>query len=168
MKKEEKNALIDSLVVELENNPNFYLTDASSLTVEKVNILRRRCFDAKIKMLVVKNTLLIKAMEKAKGNYDELYGSVKGATAVMFCENGAAPAKLIKKFHSEGNDRPILKAALVEDTAFIGASQLDVLAAFKTRIELIGDIIGALQAPARNVIGALVAHKGKEETAAAE
>jgi len=168
MKKEEKSALIDSLVVKLENNPNFYLTDASSLSVEKVNKLRRRCFDANINMLVVKNTLLIKAMEKAKGNYEELYGSVKGATAVMFCENGAAPAKLIKQFHSEGYDRPVLKAALVEDCAYIGAAQLDVLAAFKTRLELIGDIIGLLQSPARNVISALVSSKGKEETAAAE
>ncbi|MES2836708.1 MAG: 50S ribosomal protein L10 [Bacteroidota bacterium] len=162
MKKEEKNALIDSLVVKLENNPNFYLTDASSLTVEKVNTLRRRCFDANINMLVVKNTLLKKAMDKAKGSYDELYGSLKGATAVMFCENGSAPAKLIKQFHSEGNKRPVLKAAFIEECSFIGADQLDKLATFKSRLDLIGDIIGSLQSPAKNIISALIAKSEKE------
>lgn len=161
MNKEEKNAMIGAISEKLQQNPNFYLTDASSLTVEKVNDLRRKCFNANISMMVVKNTLLHKAMERSDKNYSELFDTLKGATAILFSESGSAPAKLIKDFRKGGGDRPILKAAYVEECVYIGDKQLDTLASIKSKNELIGDIIGLLQSPAKNVISGLKASGGK-------
>lgn len=161
MTRDQKNEAIDQLVERLESNPNFYITDTSALTVEKVNNLRRKCFNSNINLLVVKNTLLRKAMEKASKNYEDLYGSLKGSTSIMFCESGSVPAKLIKEFRAAGNEKPVLKAAFVEETAYIGDSQLEFLAAIKSKNELIGDIVGLLQSPAKNVVSALQSGGGK-------
>jgi large subunit ribosomal protein L10 len=109
---------------------------------------------------VVKNTLLMKAMERSGKNYGELYGSLAGTTAVMFCEVGNVPAKLIKEFRKTG-DKPQLKAAFVEECAYLGDNQLDALVAIKSKNELLGDIIGLLQSPAKNVISALQSGGGK-------
>jgi len=160
MKKEEKNQLINELTEQLTNNPNFYLADTSGLTVEKVNVLRRKCFDSKIKMVVVKNTLLEKALEKTNKDYQGISSTLKGATSVMFCESGSAPAKLIKEFRRT-SDRPILKAAFVEDCLYVGDNQIEALANIKSKNELIGDIIGLLQSPAKNVVSALKSSGGK-------
>ena len=161
MKKEDKTVVIDSLVKQLADNSHFYLTDVASLTADKTSQLRRLCFSKNIKMLVVKNSLLQKAMERSEGkDYQPLYGSLKGSTAIMFSETGSDPAKLIKEFRSK-NDKPVLKAAFVEECVYIGDDQLDVLASIKSKNELIGDIIGLLQSPAKNVISALKSSGGK-------
>jgi len=161
MKKEEKSQVIDSLVAELASNGHFYLTDVDSLTAEKTSALRRMCFNKNIKMLVVKNSLLQKAMERSAGkDYQPLYASLKGSTAVMFSEVGNEPAKLIKEFR-KGSEKPLLKAAFVEECVYIGDNQLDVLVSIKSKNELIGDIIGLLQSPAKNVVSALQSGKGK-------
>jgi large subunit ribosomal protein L10 len=164
MNREEKNAMIEELVQELNENPNFYLTDTSSLTVEKTNNLRRACFNKHIKMRVVKNSLLQKAMEKTGRNYSELFPALAGTTAVMFTASGSEPAKLIKQFRKDnpkGGDRPVLKAAFVEESTYLGDNQLDTLASIKSKNELIGDIIGLLQSPAKNVVSALQSGKNK-------
>jgi len=161
MKKEDKTVVIDSLVKELADNSHFYLTDVASLTADKTSQLRRLCFNKNIKMLVVKNSLLKKAMERSEGkDYQPLFGSLKGSTAIMFSEVGSDPAKLIKEFRVK-NDKPVLKAAFVEECAYVGDNQLDVLASIKSKNELIGDIIGLLQSPAKNVISALKSSGGK-------
>ena len=161
MKKEEKTEVIDSLVKQLADNSHFYLTDVASLTAEKTSQLRRLCFKKNIKMLVVKNSLLKKAMERSEGkDYQPLFGSLKGSTAIMFSEVGSDPAKLIKEFRVK-NDKPVLKAAFVEECAYIGDNPLEVLASIKSKNELIGDIVGLLQSPAKNVISALKSSGGK-------
>ena len=161
MKKEEKTEVIDSLVKQLADNSHFYLTDVASLTAEKTSQLRRLCFNKNIKMLVVKNSLLKKAMERSEGkDYEQLLGSLKGSTAIMFSEVGSDPAKLIKEFRIK-NDKPLLKAAFVEECAYVGDNQLDTLASIKSKNELIGDIVGLLQSPAKNVISALKSSGGK-------
>lgn len=154
MRKEEKNQLIDSLAEQLTNNPNFYLTDTSELNVENTNKLRRLCFRRNVKLTVVKNTLLKKAMEKTDKDYSDLYDVLKGSTSIMFAEAGNVPAKLIKEFRKTA-PKPILKGAYIEESFYIGDNQLDTLVALKSKNELIGDIILMLQSPAQNVIGAL-------------
>jgi len=154
MKKDEKDQAINDLVEKLNATKHFYLTDTSSLTVEKTNALRRSCFKREIELKVVKNTLLKKALERLEGDYSPLYVVLKGATAVMFTESANEPAKLIKEFRIK-NDRPVLKAAYVEESFYVGDNQLDALIAIKTKNEVIGDIIGLLQSPAKNVISAL-------------
>jgi large subunit ribosomal protein L10 len=161
MKKEEKSQVIDTLVEQLENNSHFYLTDVSSLTAEKTSALRRLCYGKNIKMLVVKNTLLKKAMERnTEKGYEPLLATLKGSTAILFSEVGSDPAKLIKEFR-KANDKPVLKSAFVEQCVYIGDDQLDVLASIKSKNELIGDIIGLLQSPAKNVVSALKSSGGK-------
>jgi large subunit ribosomal protein L10 len=165
MKKEEKTKIIEALVDQINANNKIYLADCSSLTVEKVNQLRRSCFEKKIKMTVVKNSLLKKALERASDSrLAELIPAVKGATAIMFTEVGNAPAKLIKEMRKK-NDKPLLKGAFVEENIYIGDNQLDALANIKSKNELIGDIIGLLQSPAKRVIGALVANAEKKDAA---
>ena len=167
MNKLEKNQAIDSLSTLLKENAHFYLTDASGLTVEKTNRLRRMCFDKDIKMLVVKNTLLGKAMEKTSANYAPLQDTLKGATAIMFSSVANAPGKLIKEFRKEGNEKPVLKSAWVEESIYIGANQLDVLAGIKSKNEMIGEIIGLLMSPAKTIIGGLLNKKSGEAEAPA-
>ena len=162
MTKEEKTKMIDELAGELKANPHFYIADVSALTAEKTSKLRRMAFNKKVKMLVVKNTLLEKAMEKSTGkDFKDIIATLKGSTSILFSEVGNAPAKLIKEFRTAGNDKPLLKAAYVEEGVYIGHNQLDSLANLKSKNELIGDIIGLLQSPAKNVIGSLQSSKQK-------
>ncbi len=160
MTREEKNKAIDALVEQLNNTAHFYLTDTSSLTVEKTNQLRRKCFENSISLQVVKNTLLEKAMEKTGKNYEGLSTCLKGTTAVMFCETANSPAKLIKEFRKT-NEKPVLKGAYVEESVYIGDNMVDTLATIKSKNELIGDIISLLQSPAKNVVSALTSGGNK-------
>ncbi len=158
MRKEEKNTIIDSLVERIQSKKHFYLADIAALNAESTSKLRRKCFENQIELIVVKNTLLQKALEKLNGNYEELYGTLKDSTSLMLSETGNAPAKLIKEFRKT-SPKPILKAAYVEECVYLGDQQLDALVNIKSRDELIGDIIGLLQSPAKNVISALQSGK---------
>jgi large subunit ribosomal protein L10 len=160
MRKEEKKQLIDSLTQQLDNNNNFYITDVSDLDALKTSDLRRLCFKYEIKMQVVKNTLLKKAMENAEKNYDELYETLVGNTSIMFAESGNGPAKMIKEFRKK-SDRPILKGAFIEEMTYLGDEQLDFLISIKSKDELIADVIALLQSPAKNVVSALQSGGGK-------
>ena len=155
MTKEEKAKYIGDLATELSDANVFYLADTGELTVETVNALRRKCFNSNIRMRVVKNTLLEKAMDQVEGkDFGNLRETLAGPTSIMFCEVGNAPAKLIKDFRKK-NDKPILKGAYIEEAVFVGDDQLESLAALKSKEEVIGDIIGLLQSPAKNVISGL-------------
>ncbi|MCQ2230615.1 MAG: 50S ribosomal protein L10 [Paludibacteraceae bacterium] len=162
MKKEDKNIVIDQVLANLNDYSHFYIADAAGLTADLTSDIRRACFKKEIKLMVVKNTLLKKALEK-KGDFSSLYPALEGPSALFLCNTGNAPAKLIKEF-SKGNKvgKPVLKAAYVEDGFYVGADQLDTLAAIKSKNELIGDIITLLQSPMRNIISALQ-NKEKEE-----
>jgi large subunit ribosomal protein L10 len=154
MKKEDKLQVIESLTEKLKNNEIFYLTDTSELDVETVNKLRRLCFRRNVSMQVVKNSLLRKAMEQSEKDCTALYEIMKGATSIMFSDTGNVPAKLIKEFRKT-SPKPILKGAYVQESIYIGDNQLDALESLKSKEELIGDIIGLLQSPAKNVVSAL-------------
>ena len=154
MKKEEKNQLIDELADQLKGANTFYLTDISSLNAETTSRLRRTCFKKNVQLKVVKNTLLHKALERSGKNYDEFFPVLHGSTSIMFSEVSNDPAKLIKEFRRTA-PKPILKGAYVEESVYLGDDQLDALVNIKSRFELIGDLIGLLQSPARNVISAL-------------
>ncbi len=154
MRKEDKKQLIDSLTQQLTENNNFYITDVSNLNAEATSNLRRLCYKHGIKMQVVKNTLLKKAMESAERNYDELYETLKGNTSIMFAEAGNGPAKMIKEFRKK-SDRPILKGAFIEEMTYLGDDQLAFLTTIKSKDELVADIVALLQSPAKNVISAL-------------
>ncbi len=154
MRKEDKKQLIDSLTQQLTENNNFYITDVSNLNAEATSNLRRLCYKHGIKMQVVKNTLLKKAMESAKRNYDELYETLKGNTSIMFAEAGNGPAKMIKEFRKK-SDRPVLKGAFIEEMTYLGDDQLAFLTTIKSKDELVADIVALLQSPAKNVISAL-------------
>lgn len=157
MTREEKTVLIDELSEKLSNSSVVYLADVSEMTVEKSNNLRRQCFQNGIKLQVVKNKLLLKAMERVEGrDYSELYDVLKGNTSIMLAETGNAPAKVIKEFRKK-EDKPVLKGAWVEEAVYVGEEHLDALVAIKSKDELIGDIIGLLQSPAKNVVSALTA-----------
>jgi len=155
MNKTEKTQVIDQLVEKLNTNNKIYLADCSTLTVEKVNAFRKQCFEKKISVTVIKNTLLKKAIERANDSkLAELIPALKGETALMFTDTSNAPAKIIKDFR-KAEKKPALKAAYVEEMIFIGDSQLDALVGLKSKNELIGDVIGLLQSPIRRVLGAL-------------
>jgi len=154
MRKEDKQVLIDSMLSELQACPNFYLTDVSDLNAEKTSQLRRQCFNSGVKMIVVKNALFHKAMQQMGKDYEGLYDVLKGSTAVMFCETGNAPAKLIKNFRKT-SDRPILKGAYIEECCYVGDDMLDALCSIKSKNDLIADVIALLQSPMKNVISAL-------------
>jgi large subunit ribosomal protein L10 len=154
MKREDKFQVIESLTEKLANNEVFYLTDTSELDVETINRLRRLCFRRNVSMHVVKNTLLRKAMEKSEKDFERLYDVCKGATSLMISDTGNVPAKLIKEFRKT-SPKPILKGAYIEESIYIGDNQLDILESIKSKEELIGDIIGLLQSPAKNVIASL-------------
>ena len=154
MRKEDKKIIIDSILAELQACPNFYLTDISDLNAEKTSQLRRQCFNSGIKMLVVKNTLLHKAMQQMNKEYNDLYEVLNGQTALMLCETGNAPAKLIKNFRQK-NDRPILKGAFIEECCYIGDDMVDALCNIKSKNDLIADVIALLQSPMKNVISGL-------------
>ncbi len=156
MTKSEKVAVVEELKEKFENATSFYLTDSSTLTVAQVNDLRGLCFEKDVEMRVVKNTLVKKALESfpEEKNYADLYESLKGPTALMFCETANAPAKLIEEFRKT-NERPVLKAAYIDSSVYVGDDQLKSLAALKSKEELVGEIVGLLQSPAKNVISAL-------------
>ena len=155
MKKEDKALIINQIVETLGQYSAFYLVETAGLDAEKTSALRRACFNADIKLLVVKNTLLHKALESMEGDYSELYGALKGSTSLMCTNVGNAPAKLLKDFVKKGDTLPVLKGAYVEETVYLGADQLDALAAIKSKNELIADVIALLQSPAKNVVSAL-------------
>lgn len=154
MNKQEKNQMIEVLDGMLNDNNNFYLADISGLTAEENSALRRLCFKRDVSLQVVKNTLLKKALEKNNADFSELYDVLVGNTSIMQAEAGNAPAKVIKEFRKK-NDKPILKAAHIEESLYIGDENLSALADLKSKDELIGDIITLLQSPAKNVISAL-------------
>ena len=159
MTREEKNQAIKDLTVKLNGANIFYLADIAGLDAESSSLLRRNCFKGDIQLEVVKNTLLKKALEKADGNYDELYGTLVGNTSIMFSNIGNAPAKIIKEFRKK-SDKPLLKGAFIEEAIFIGDENLDALVAIKSKEELLGDIVALLQSPAKNVISALQSSGG--------
>jgi large subunit ribosomal protein L10 len=160
MTKEEKSRVIEDLTAQLSGTNVVYVADISGLDAETTSNLRRACFKAGIKLEVVKNTLLEKAMEGLENNYGELPSILKGNTSIMIAENGNAPAKVIKEFRKKA-DRPILKGAYIHEAVFIGDNQLDALVALKSKDEVIGEIIGLLQSPAKNVVSALKSGGGK-------
>ena len=157
MTKEEKLVVIDSLAEQLRTYPHFYITDIEALNAEQTASLRRKCFEKEIKLVVVKNTLLTKALEKVEKADAELVKVLEGPTSVMFANVAKAPAALIKEFR-KGSDKPVLKAACV----YVGDNQIDALCNIKSKEELIGDIITLLQSPAKNVISALQAGAGQK------
>jgi large subunit ribosomal protein L10 len=165
MNKAEKTEVIDQLVEKLNANTKIYLADCSTLTVEKVNQFRKACFEKKVSVTVVKNTLLKKAIERANDSrLAELIPALKGETALMFTDTSNVPAKIIKDFRKKAT-KPALKAAFVEEMVYLGDEQLDALASLKSKNELIGDIIALLQSPIQRVMGGLE-NRNTEDTAA--
>ena len=160
MTREEKATVIEDLTAQLADNANIYLADISGLDAGKTSDLRRACFKANIKLAVVKNTLLAKAMEASDKEFGELPEVLKGNTSLMLSETGNAPAKLIKNFRKK-SDRPLLKGAFIEEAIYIGDENLESLVNIKSKEEVIGDIIGLLQSPAKNVISGLKSGGGK-------
>ena len=161
MTREEKAKYIDDLTAELVNAGVFYLADTSSLSVDVINNLRRKCFQSGVTLKVVKNTLLEKAMQRVEGiDYGQLSEVLAGPTSIMFAEVGNIPAKIIQEFRKK-NSKPVLKGAFVGEAIFIGDNQLETLANIKSKDELLGEIVGLLQSPAKNVISALKGQGGK-------
>ncbi len=156
MKKELKGQIIESISAQLQQYPNFYITDIAGLNAGQTSTLRRECFKEGIVLTVVKNTLFAHVLKNVENEeVKTLSETLVGNTAIMYTNTPAAPAKLIKKLQKEGFSKPVVKGAYVQDCIFIGEDKLDQLAAIKTKEELIGDIIGLLQSPARNVLSAL-------------
>ena len=154
MNKEEKHDLVLALTEQMNEFGNFYITDTSDLTVAKINDIRRKCFESDITMKVAKNSLIKKAMEAAGGDYSPIFEVLKGSSSILFSKSATAPAKLIKQLRKTG-EKPILKAAYIDSAIFIGDNQIDTLIKLKSKEQLIGEIIGLLQSPAKNVISAL-------------
>ena len=154
MKREEKDIIVNSLVDQINESPHFYLADASGLDATATSLLRRRCFDSQIKMRVVKNTLLKRALDRVDHKVEELYDILKGSTAIMFTETGNAPAKVIKEFRKKF-EKPVIKAAFVEESVYVGDNLLETLVNVKSKEELLGDLIGLLQSPMKTVISQL-------------
>ena len=157
MKKEVKDTIIVELGQKLKEFPHFYLVDVTGLNAEDTSALRRKCFKSEIKMVVVKNKLLRKAFEAADVDFEPLYDSLKGNTAVMFTNIANVPAKLLKEYKDKKKDIPALKAAYAEEGIYVGADKLNELAAIKSKNEVIAEIVTLLQSPAKNVVSALQA-----------
>ncbi len=160
MRKEDKAVLIDQLVETLKSYSHFYLVDIEGLNAEKTSALRRLCFEKEIKLMVVKNTLIKKAIATVDGELSGLDSAFAGNTAVMFANVGNAPAKVIKEFAAQ-NEKPVLKGAYVENSVY-GAGSLEELVSIKSKEELIADVIALLQSPAKNVISALQGAAGNK------
>lgn len=160
MTREEKSQVIENLTAQLTENTTIYLADISGLDAGTTNNLRRACFKAGVKLSVVKNTLLKKAMDETEKDFGELPDVIKGNTSLMFSEISSAPARVIKAFRKR-SEKPLLKGAFIEENIYIGDDQLDTLVNIKSKDELIGDIIALLQSPAKNVISALKSGEGK-------
>ena len=155
MKKEVKDTIIVELGQKMKEFPHFYLVDVTGMNAEATSDFRRKCFKQQIKMVVVKNTLLHKALEASETDFSDLYGSLKGNTAVLFCATANVPAKLLKEKEIAQAGVPSLKAAYAEEGMFVGADKLNELAALKSKNEVIADVVALLQSPAKNVISAL-------------
>ena len=153
MKKEVKDTIIVELGEKLKEFPHFYLVDLAGLNAEKTSDLRRKCFKNEIKLVMVKNTLLHKAFEASDIDFEPMYESLKGNTAIMFAQTANVPAKLLKEYKNEGI--PALKAAYAEESIFVGADKLEELAALKSKNELIADVVALLQSPIKNVVSGL-------------
>lgn len=160
MTRQEKHDAIENLKEALVGVKTLYLADIEGLDARQTNALRRACFKENVKLQVVKNTLLAKAMEASTHDFGELTGILRGNTSLMFSETGNAPAKVIKNFRKK-SDLPILKGAFIEEAIYLGDDQIDALVAIKSKEELIGDIIMLLQSPAKNVVSALQSGGGK-------
>jgi large subunit ribosomal protein L10 len=154
MKRTEKEVIINDLQEQINSYSHFYLTDISGLNAEDTSDLRRLCFKQDVKLVVAKNTLFRKALESSEKNADELYDALKGNTTVMFTETGNAPAKLIKDFRKKHN-RPILKAAFVEEAVYMGENQLETLVTVKSKDELLADVVALLQSPMQTLLSQL-------------
>jgi large subunit ribosomal protein L10 len=167
MTREQKNEVIELLKGKFSQYNNFYITDTESLTVEQVGKLRRACFNKKVEMKVAKNTLIKKALEALdKERYTGVYDALHNVTALLFSDNPKEPAVIISSFRKESHsEKPVLKAAFINGEVFSGDNQLEVLAKLKTKNELIGEVIGLLQSPARRVIAALLHHHEKQGAA---
>ena len=155
MKKEVKDTIIVELGEQLKQYPHFYLVDLTGLNAADTSDLRRKCFKSEVKLVVVKNTLLEKAMKAAETDYSPLFDVMKGNTAIMFCNTANVPAKLLQEYKKNKKEVPALKAAYAEESFFVGADKLDELVAIKSKNELIADVIALLQSPAKNVVSAL-------------
>ena len=160
MTREEKSQVIEDLTAQLAENSNIYLADISGLDAGVTSNLRRACHKANVSLSVVKNTLLAKAMEKSDKDFGALPETLKGNTSIMFAEAGNAPAKVIKEFRKK-SEKPLLQGAFIEEAIFVGDENLDTLVDIKSKEEVIGDIIGLLQSPAKNVVSALKSSGGK-------
>ena len=156
MNKQEKTATIELLKEKFEQAAFFYLTDSSTLTVADVNDFRRKCFENGIEMKVVKNTLAKKALESfpEEKRYEDLYQALKGQTAILFTQTANLPAKVLKEFR-ESHEKPVLKAAYIDTSVYLGDDQIEVLTKLKSKEDLLGEVITLLQSPAKNVISAL-------------
>ena len=161
MTREEKLNVIEDLTAQLGNASTVYLADISGLDAATTSDLRRACFKANIKLAVVKNTLLAKAMNASEKDFGDLPEVLKGSTSLMFADTANGPAKLIKTFRTKTKDKPLLKGAFVEEAVYIGDNQLEALVNIKSKEEVIGDIIMLLQSPAKNVISGLKSGGGK-------
>ena len=168
MTKQEKNEVIDVLKEKFGQYNNFYITNTESLSVEQISNLRRFCFDKKVEMKVAKNTLIRKALESLDAEkYAGVYDSLNNVTALMFSENPKEPALIISSFRKQGNvERPELKAAFINGDIFVGDNNLKALTEIKTKNELIGEVIGLLQSPAKRVLAGLLHHHEKQAAAA--
>ena len=155
MRKEDKYTVVENIANILKEYSCVYLAETAGLNAEKTSELRRACAKADVKLVVVKNTLLKKAMDQSDVDYSGLYPALKGSTSMLLSNTGNAPAKLLKGFIKKGDTLPVLKAAFVEETVYMGAENLDFLASLKSKNELIADVVALLQSPAKNVISAL-------------
>lgn len=160
MTREEKSQVIKDLTAQLAETSTLYLADISGLDAGATSNLRRACFKANVQLSVVKNTLLAKAMEATEKDFGDLPGVLKGNTSIMISETGNAPAKVIKEFRKK-SEKPLLKGAFVDEAIFVGDDYLETLVNIKSKEEVIGDIIGLLQSPAKNVVSALKSGGGK-------
>ena len=170
MTKDQKNEVIEVLKEKFSQYNNFYVTDTEALTVEQVGNLRRACFDKQVEMKVAKNTLIKKALESLDSEkYAEMYDSLHIVTALMFSENPKEPAMIISSFRKENNgEKPVLKAAFINGDVYTGDNQLKALTQIKTKNELIGEVIGLLQSPAKRVLAALLHHHEKQANGTTE
>ena len=160
MTREEKSKVIEDLTAQLADTSTIYIADISGLDAGTTSNLRRACFKANVKLAVVKNTLLTKAMEASDKDFGDLPTTLKGNTSIMIAETGNAPAKVIKEFRKK-NEKPVLKGAFIDEAIYVGDEYLDALSNIKSKEEVIGDIIGLLQSPAKNVVSALKSSGGK-------
>jgi large subunit ribosomal protein L10 len=161
MKKENKEEIVNALSESVAQSGNFYITDTSGLTVNQTNALRRLCFERGIKMQVVKNTLIRKALEQANIETEGFAPVLKGSSSIMFAESFTAPAKLIKEFRTS-NPKPVLKAAYIEQSLYVGDDKIETLLTLKSKEELIADVIALLQSPMKNVISGLQGSGGQK------